>query len=230
MSAGGKYEPKGLLGRIVHEIEETMIALLLGLMTVVTFINVVLRYGFNSQLIWGLELTLVLFAWLVLLGISYGIKITAHLGVDALINLFSPPVRRTLGLIAAGCCILYAVLLLKGAWDYWAPFAGLDATTGRWFPTGLADSRDQGWYETEQLPIPFAQDWLEQTFNLGEEYEKMPRFVPYAILPFAMALMLYRLIQATIRMLNGEIESLIVSHEAEDAVEEAGQTLAKQER
>ena len=221
MSAGGKYHPRGPVGRIVHEIEETMIALLLGLMTLVTFINVVMRYGFNSQLIWGLELTLVLFAWLVLFGISYGVKITAHLGVDALINLFSPPVRRAFGIAAALCCLVYAGLLMKGAWDYWAPFAGLDATTGRWFPTGFANSRDQGWYETEQIPIPFAKEWLEATFNLGEEYEKMPRFIPYVILPFGMALLLYRLVQVTIRLLKGEIESLIVSHEAEDAVEEA---------
>lgn len=225
MSAGGKFTPKSRFGHTVNEIEETMIALMLGLMTVVTFVNVVLRYGFNSQLIWGLEVTLVLFAWLVLFGISYGVKITAHLGVDALINLFDRPVRRILALCAAAACLIYACLLLKGAWDYWAPFAGLNATEGRWFPLGMADSRDQAWYETEQIPIPFGQSWLEDTFNFGEEYEKLPRFIPYAMLPFAMALFVYRLVQVTVRLWTGEIESLIVSHEAEDAVEEAGQTL-----
>lgn len=222
MAGGGRFTPKGPVGRIVNEIEETLIALLLGLMTLVTFANVVLRYGFNSQLIWGLELTLVLFAWLVLFGISYGVKITSHLGVDALINLFSPSGRRVFALLAAACCMIYALLLLKGAWDYWAPFAGLNATEGRWFPTGFANSRDQAWYETEQLPIPFFKDWMEATFNFGEEYEKMPRFVPYAMLPFAMALLVFRVGQASVRIWTGEAQSLIVSHEAEDAVEEAG--------
>lgn len=230
MSASGKFEPRGPVGRIVHQIEETMIALLLGLMTLVTFANVVLRYGFNSQLLWGLEVVLILFAWLVLFGIAYGVKITAHLGVDALINLFGPGPRRALGLLAAAACIAYACLLMKGAWDYWAPFAGLDATSGRWFPTGFADSRDQAWYETDQVPIPFAKEWLQNTFNLGEEYEKLPRFIPYVILPFGMAMLLFRLIQATVRLVRGDIESLIVSHEAEDAVEEAGASLARQER
>lgn len=224
----GAYKPKGRIGAIVHNIEETIIALLLGLMTLVTFINVVLRYGFNSQLIWGLELTLVLFAWLVLFGIAYGFKVVSHLGVDAVINMVGPTPRRVMGVLSALVCIFYAVLLLKGAWDYWAPFAGLDATTGRWFPTGFEDSRDQGWYEMEQLPIPFGQGWLENTFNLGEEYEKMPRLVPYAILPFALGLMLYRLVQLLVRILRGEIDTLIVSHEAEDAVEEAGEHLSKE--
>jgi len=224
----GGYQPKGRISAIVHSIEESIIAVLLGLMTIVTFINVVMRYGFNSQLIWGLELTLILFAWLVLFGISYGFKVVSHLGVDAMLNLTGKSTRRGLGVLATLACILYGVLLLKGAWDYWAPVAGLDATSGRWFPTGFENSRDQGWYELDQVPIPFAQSWLENTFNLGEEYEKLPRLVPYAILPFAMALMLFRLVQNLIRILRGEIDTIIVSHEAEDAVEEAGASLSKE--
>ena len=42
--------------------EETVIAVLLGLMAILTFINVVLRYLFNASLIWGLEVVLILFA------------------------------------------------------------------------------------------------------------------------------------------------------------------------
>ncbi|KGB82019.1 MAG: TRAP transporter small permease [Pseudomonadota bacterium] len=209
------------LGRAVNTLEETALALILGLMTLVTFVNVVLRYGFNTSLIWGLELTLVLFAWLVLFGISYGFKITAHLGVDAVLNMVSSRSRRIMILLTTVACLIYALLLLKGAWDYWAPFAGLDATTGRWFPTGFANSRDQAWYETEQIPML---DWLrfiEPVFNQGEAYEKLPRFIPYSILPFGAALILFRLIQATLRILRGTQDSLIVSHEAEDAVDEA---------
>jgi C4-dicarboxylate transporter DctQ subunit len=240
----GAYRPNSRAGAIVHTLEESIIAVLLGLMTIVTFINVVMRYGFNSQLIWGLELTLVLFAWLVLFGISYGFKVVSHLGVDAVLNLVGKKSRKRMGILATVLCIFYALLLLKGGWDYWAPFSGLDATTGRVIPgivraengAGLfgftfgnffENSRDQGWYETEQLPIPFGQTWLENTFNVGEPYEKMPRFIPYMIVPFAMVLMLYRLVQALVRILRGEIDTIIVSHEAEDAVEDVGKSLSE---
>ncbi|WP_394177907.1 TRAP transporter small permease [Yoonia maritima] len=216
-----KYTPSGPVSRVIHEIEETVIALLLGLMTLVTFTNVVLRYAFNSQLIWGLELTLILFAWLVIFGISYGFKVTMHLGVDALITLVGKPVQFAMALIGAGVTLVYVLLLMKGAWDYWAPFAGFNATTGHWFPTGFANSRDQGWYETEQVPIPFLQGWLETTFNMGETYEKLPRFIPYFILPFGVLLMVIRVIEATVRIIRAGEGSLIVSHEAEDAVEQA---------
>jgi C4-dicarboxylate transporter DctQ subunit len=155
---------------------------------------------------------------LVLFGISYAVKVTAHLGVDAIINLFDTRVKRVLAIIAVAVCIAYAFLLLKGAWDYWAPFAGLDSTTGRWFPTGFANSRDQAWYETNDIPLPEFLRFLEASMNQGEEYEKLPRFIPYAMLPFGAALLLFRFIQAGVRIVKGTQATIIVSHEAEDDV------------
>ncbi len=214
----GRPSEQSAFSRIMSEIEETAIAVLLGLMTIVTFINVVLRYGFNTGLIWGLEITTFLFAWLVLFGVSYAVKVTAHLGVDAVINLFGAGPRRILATVAGIICIIYAALLLKGAWDYWAPFAGLDATSGRWFPTGFENSRDQAWYEVIDTPIPEWLRFIEPIMNEGESYEKLPRFIPYFMLPFGAFLLLLRFVQATLRVIAGRQQGLIVSHEAEDAV------------
>jgi C4-dicarboxylate transporter DctQ subunit len=217
-----RYEPETSFGRVVNELEETIIALLLGLMTLLTFTNVIMRYVFDSLIIWSLEVVLMLFAWLVLFGTSYAFKVTAHLGVDALLNVLSPAVRRTLALLAAGLCIFYAVLLLKGAWDYTAPFAGLQETTGRWFPTGFNEStRDRAFFETDQVPMPDWLRWLEPAVNQGEAYSKLPRLVPYAMLPVACLLILIRVIEVTLRIWRGEQQSMIVSHEAEEAVEDA---------
>lgn len=217
--SGHSSEQTGL-ARIVGEIEETAIALILGLMTIITFINVVLRYGFNTGIIWGLEVVTFLFAWLVLFGMSYAVKVTAHLGVDAVINLFDEGPRKLLAIFAGLVCVIYAGLLMKGAWDYWAPFAGLDATTGRWFPTGFENSRDQAWYEVIDTPIPEWLRFIEPIMNEGEAYEKLPRFIPYAILPFGAALLLLRFVQALIRVVQGRQKTLIVSHEVEDAIED----------
>lgn len=216
-----KYTPDSRFSRTVDSFERSAIALILGLMTVITFVNVVLRYGFNTSLIWGLEVVLILFAWLVLFGVSYAFKITAHLGVDALIAVFPSRGKRIMGLISAALCLLYTVFLLKGAWDYWAPFAALEQTSGRWFPTGFVPTRDRAFYVTDQVPMPEIFRWLEGLINQGEAYEKLPRVVPYTILPVGVALMLFRILQVTLRIIRGEQDSLIVSHEAEEAVEEA---------
>lgn len=222
MSSGSRYQPKSAFGRMFHVFEETAIAVLLGLMTLVTFVNVVLRYGFNTALIWGLEVTLILFAWLVILGVSYCVKVTAHLGVDAVTNLFDRKGRKVFALLSAAACIAYAGLLMKGAWDYWAPFAALQPTEGRWFPLGFTEGvRDRAFYITDQVPMLEMFRWLEGAINYDEEYEKLPRVIPYAILPVGCALILYRFCEAAYEVVTDKRESLIVSHEAEEAVEEA---------
>ncbi len=77
------------IGRAVNALEEGIIALLFAAMTAVTFSQVVARYVFNTGAVWALELTVYLFAWLVLFGMSYGVKVHAHLGIDAFVKLFS---------------------------------------------------------------------------------------------------------------------------------------------
>ncbi|WOI58039.1 TRAP transporter small permease [Palleronia sp. LCG004] len=224
-------KPSGYTGwsRAVDEFERTAIAVLLGLMTLVTFVNVILRYVFNASLIWGLEATLVLFAWLILFGISYCVKITAHLGVDAVLNIVSGRQKRWMGIAAGICCLVYAFLLMKGSWDYWAPYAALDRTAGRWFPLGFEETRDQAWYVTDQIPmLPFLR-WLEPLINMGETYEKLPRVVGYTMLPVGVALYSFRLVQAFVGVWQGTRASFIVSHEAEDDVAEVQAKLRAEE-
>lgn len=214
----------------VDRLEETLIAIMLGLMTLITFANVVARYVFNSNILWGLETTSILFAWLVLLGVSYCVKMTAHLGVDAVVNLLSPPLRKACTLIAVTCCLVYAFLLLKGGWDFWANFANLPATTGRWFPTGFQENYlAKGWYETNDVFMPDMFQFLSNWFNDGERYEKIPRFIPYVMLPIGMGLLFYRFLQAAWAVYTGRQMLIIVSHEAEDAVEEAAAKVKREE-
>lgn len=210
----------------VDRVEETVIACILGVMTVLTFANVVARYAFNTNIFYALELTVFLFAWLVLLGASYAVKKTLHLGVDAVVNVMGPSTKRLIGLFVVAVCLAYSLLLLKGAWDYWAPYANLPPTEGTWFPTGFVERfRGQGWYETQDIPVPGFLRWLEDVFNEGETYEKLPKLVPYIVLPLSMALLVFRFIQAGLRVWRGEQDMLIVSHEAEDDVAEAAKKL-----
>lgn len=209
--------------------EETLIAVLLGLMTLMTFINVPIRYLFDGvklpkvEFLWAVEATGFLFAWLVVLGVSYCVRVSANLGVDVLIERFAPPVRRLVGLVAAAACLIYTLMMLKGAYDYWAPFANLPPTTGRWLPTGFSSIyQQQGWYEVNDIPMPGWLGFLSNIFNDGDTYEKLPRVLPYVVMPLGMILLLWRFIQVTLRIWRGDADRLIVSHEAEDQVAEAG--------
>ena len=212
----------------IDSIEETFIAITLGLMTLVTFANVVARYLFNSNILWALETTVFLFAWLVLLGAAYGVKKTFHIGIDVFVKILPAPLQKGVTLIAAAACVLFSLLIFIGSWNYWGPFAGLppipvlynDFLAG---PLGLSEIeyrwRDQSFYETNDVPIPFLSQWLSDTFNYGEAYEKMPRFIPYFALPLGTGLLLFRSLEAMLRVFNGSQGLLIASHEAEEMAE-----------
>lgn len=206
---------------LVDQIEEKLIAVILGLMTALTFANVVARYAFDSNILWALEMTVFLFAWLVLLGAAYAVKKGAHLGVDLVVNMLDRGARKLIALAAVAVCLAFAFLMMKGSWDYWANFANLPATEGRWFPLGFEEKyRAKGWYETNDIPMPGVLAWMKDVFNEGEAYEKIPRFLPYFVLPLSGALILVRFVQSTIAILNGTMDRLVASHEVEDELAE----------
>lgn len=192
------------ISEFINTLEETLIATILGLMTIITFANVIARYVFNDNILWALELTVFLFAWLVLLGMSYCVKITAHLGVDAVVVLLSPRARKIATLLAIAACLVFSVLLLKGAWDYWHKFATVAS-----------------FLETNDVPMPDFLQFIAAYTNEGEAYEKIPRFIPYFALPLGVALLLFRFLQAGWRVLTDQQAMIIVSHEVEDAIDEA---------
>lgn len=216
-----QYQPTTKLGRVVNSIEETLIAVILGLMTVVTFANVIARYVFNANILWALETTVFLFAWLVLLGASYCVKVRAHIGVDVVLNMVSPGTRKVLAVISVIACLAFSVLLLIGSWNFWAPFAALPMLDGT--------LKDQAWYEVNDIPMLGFLTFLEASMNEGEAYEKLPRFIPYAALPIGLALLTFRLVQAAWKVFTGEIDSVIAGHEAEDLVEEAAAQADKED-
>jgi C4-dicarboxylate transporter, DctQ subunit len=188
------------VNHILDEIEETSIAICLGLMTLITFANVVARYVFESNILWALELTSFLFAWLVLMGVSYGVKTHIHIGIDVVVNLMPPAGRKIAAILSVIACLTFSIMLLIGSWDYWYPFA-----------------TERAWLETEDIPLPemfqFLSDWL----NEGERYENVPRMIPYLALPLGISLMTLRFIQVGWQVLTGETELIIACHEAENA-------------
>ncbi|ANP77137.1 MULTISPECIES: TRAP transporter small permease [Vibrio] len=190
------------VGRVTDVIEESLIAFFLGAMTLLTFANVVFRYAFNDNILWALELTVFMFAWMVLVGASYGVKKHFHIGVDVIINLAPEKLRKVYALIAVTSCLAFSILLLIGSWNYWYPFA-----------------TDRAWYETDDIPMPEMLQFLADWLNEGERYEKLPRFIPYMALPIGMAMLTFRFAQVAYQVVTGKLDRMIAGHEAEEELD-----------
>lgn len=101
--------------RFLDRIEESLAAALLAAITLLTFAQVVLRYGFDTGLIWALEATTYLFGWLVLIGMSIGVRTNSHIAVDLLLTVLPTRLRKAAVLTAIALSLLYALLMLYGS-------------------------------------------------------------------------------------------------------------------
>lgn len=111
----------GVLARIrnvLAALEEGIISLLLASMTLLVFVEVLFRFVLHRGIAWAQELTLLLSGWMVLFGVSYGIKVGSHIGVDALVKILPPKARRLVSVVAVILCLAYCGLFLVGGWAY----------------------------------------------------------------------------------------------------------------
>jgi len=132
----------------VDRCESFLLAALLSLMTLITFAQVVARYVFNYSFVWALELTTFLFGGLIFFGISYGVRVGAHIGVDALVRLLSERAARRVALVAAALCVVYAGIVFVGGWIY----------VGKMYDIGILaqDLPVPQWVPKLVLPVGFA--------------------------------------------------------------------------
>lgn len=107
-----------MLKNWLEHIEEGLIAFLLAVMTLVTFAQVIARYVFNYSFVWALELTIYSFGALIFLGMAYGVRVGAHIGVDAFIRLLPARAAHYLAMVSTMLCIAYAGIVLYGSWIY----------------------------------------------------------------------------------------------------------------
>ena len=134
--------------RWLEHLEEWLVAFLMAAMTAITFTQVVARYVFNYSFVWALELNTVFFAWLIFVGMSYGVRVGAHIGIDAVVRNLRPATARVVGLVASALCILYALIVTVGGWLY----------VRKMYEVGIEmqDMPIQQWVPRIILPLGFA--------------------------------------------------------------------------
>jgi len=104
--------------KYLKRLDEWLIAILLAAMTLLTFSQVVMRYVFNSGFTWAVEMTTILFAGMIFIGISYGVRVGAHIGVDVLVKLLPNKLRRAVSILAVLLCLSYAGMVIYGSMQY----------------------------------------------------------------------------------------------------------------
>jgi len=196
-----------MVAKVANRIEEGAIALLLVGMTLLVFVEVVLRFGFNESIHWAEEMTLLLAGWFVLYGASYGVKVGAHIGVDAVVRLLSPSTRRIVSIIAVILCLIYCTLFIIGSWEYLAKVYKIGIS--------IEDTRIPGF-----LLAPFSDDVLWDVLRIDSEDPILPQWLAHSILLIGYILLAFRFVELGWKIIKGEVEGFHFADEAEEALEE----------
>lgn len=111
-------------------------------MTVLAVVQVVLRYVFSTGLVWSLEATTYTFAWLVLIGMSYGVRTEAHIAVDLVTSRLSARAARAFAIVALVAGLAYCALMIYGSSQFVERLMALgtdarDIPLPRWVLTGI---------------------------------------------------------------------------------------------
>ncbi|AOW11929.1 hypothetical protein LPB72_02390 [Hydrogenophaga crassostreae] len=104
--------------KLLDHLEEWIMSLMLLAMTSLAFMQVVRRYIFNTGYSWNLELTTVCFAVMIFVGISYGVRVGSHIGVDALVRIMPEGMRRASAILVVLLCLVYVGFVMVGATEY----------------------------------------------------------------------------------------------------------------
>jgi len=95
---------------------DLLLILLLSGMAIMVFLNVVLRYGFNSGLTVSDEMSRYFFVWLTFIGAVVGFREHGHLGVESLVAMFGKR-GRVICMILSNLLILgVSILFFWGTW------------------------------------------------------------------------------------------------------------------
>ena len=100
---------------LIRTMEWTLIAIL-GLMVILVFGNVVLRYGFNYGIIFSEEVSRFLFVWMVFLGSVLMLHDNGHLGVHTVTKMLPLAGKKACKLISDLIVLVCCGMLSVGAW------------------------------------------------------------------------------------------------------------------
>ncbi|GGF74658.1 C4-dicarboxylate ABC transporter permease [Terasakiella brassicae] len=198
-----------MVAKLTRNLEEGVLSFLLVTMTLLVFVEVVLRFGFNTGIHWVQEVTLHTSAWFVLFGISYGVKVGAHIGVDAVVRLLTPEVKRIVSIVAVLLCLLYCGLIMYGGWIY----------LEKVYSIGLA---------MEDTPTPgilkalIPEHMMWDVFKIDEEDPLLPMWFAHGPLLIGFILLTIRFLDVLKKLITGEWMEMHMADEAKEALEEAG--------
>jgi TRAP-type C4-dicarboxylate transport system permease small subunit len=130
--------PEKISSRI-YSAMRAFVAALLMLMTIFIFYQIIMRYIFNNAPSWTEEAARYLFIWSSFIAAGMGVREHIHIGIDAVVNVLPPPMRRLTQYVVALIIFALGVFLTWYGWKVVGiTYSQLSPAMG--FPIGIVYS------------------------------------------------------------------------------------------
>ncbi len=145
MGSESPPEAKGPRTRVPLKLEEYTAAIAIGILGIITFANVVVRYLTNFSFAFTEEISVFLMVLVALIAGSSVMAKSGHLKIMFVVDRLSPGRRRVVGLVAnVGTAIMFLLLAVFGARMAWDEYRFEVTSPGLGVPT---------WIYTMWLPL-----------------------------------------------------------------------------
>ena len=114
-----------MLKKIDNHLEDLLMVVLLCVMSLLIFVQVIMRYIFNNSLSWSEELARYLFIWMVYLAIGYAAKQRKHIKIDAALWLFPQRIRPYICIVGDIVVLLFSAFIIKTSYELFMKIAML---------------------------------------------------------------------------------------------------------
>lgn len=96
-------------------LEEFFIIPLMFGMSLLIFVQVVMRYAFDNSLTWSEELARYMFVWLIYFAVSYTARREKHIRIDAAINLYPKAMRPYIEILSEIVVLGFSIFIAMTA-------------------------------------------------------------------------------------------------------------------
>ena len=151
------------LDKTILYFEEIFLCFLFIAMPIVCLFQILCRHVFRFPIAWTEELMRALFVWATFIGASLAVKLKAHLGVTAIVNMFPRSVKRIAQFLIYAACMLFCVFLAYSGYK----MVSFQTMVGQLLPV----TRLPVALTTACMPVGFALMAIRLTLCAADEFK-----------------------------------------------------------
>lgn len=100
------------LSNVITKIEEVIMAVLMGCLTIIMIAAVIFRYFLQNPIPWATEVSIYLFIWFSFIGGSWGLKFGTQAAVTFLLDALSENRKRILKIVQDSIILIFLFIIL----------------------------------------------------------------------------------------------------------------------